>query len=53
MEIRVAADVEEDPSQVVELEWGENKRIRFRKDGANYSAEYKSVEIPTFHCTAS
>jgi len=27
MEIRVAADVEEDPSQVVELEWGENKRI--------------------------
>ena len=26
-EIRVAADVEEDPSQVVELEWGENKRI--------------------------
>ena len=26
-EIRIAADVEEDPSEVVELEWGENKRI--------------------------
>src|SRR3984957_11828667 len=33
-EIRVAADVEEDPSQVVKLEWGENKRI------ASYSALY-------------
>ena len=31
-EIRVAADVEEDPSQVVELEWGENVRIaRYRR----------------------
>jgi hypothetical protein len=26
-EICIAADVEEDPSQVVKLEWGENKRI--------------------------
>src|ERR1700722_238152 len=33
-EIRVATDVEEDPSQVVKLEWGENKRI------ASYSVLY-------------